>query len=144
MKIILEPSWAVLGPLLGHLDRAWGHLGAFLGRLQAPKTLIFLTFCTRFFEEAVNRIKMIILGSLEAFLGCLGAILGPLGPNLDRFGRSWGDVGATEGGQRSPKLVLPYSFFHKPLIFYQGKRGEALKRRKTKLSSVTRAAGHAP
>ena len=85
LKIVLETSWSSLGPILGHLDLARGHLGAILGRLEEPKPLIFLRIFT-IFEKSRFYIKMVLLTGLEAILGGLGAILGPLGPNLGRFG----------------------------------------------------------
>ena len=84
-----RPSWSRLVPILGHLDRAWGHLGAILGGLGEQKPLIFLRIFT-IFEKSRFCIKMVILAGLEAILGRLGAILGPLGPNLGRFGRPRG------------------------------------------------------
>ena len=82
----LGAVWGHLGLILGHLGRAWGHLEAILGRLGEPKTLIFLCFCSMIFANCMFRTKIVILASLEAFLGCLGAILGPLGTLL---GLSW-------------------------------------------------------
>ena len=41
---VLERSWIILG----HLGRAWGHLVAIWGRLEEPKTLIFLLFFNDF------------------------------------------------------------------------------------------------
>ena len=86
VKTVLESSGSRLGPILGHLDRAWGHLRAILGRLGEPKSLIFLRIYT-IFEKSRFYIKKVILAGLEAILERLGAIQGPLGPNLGRFGR---------------------------------------------------------
>ena len=100
-KNVLETSWGRLGPILGHLDRARGHLGAIVSRLWEPKPLIFLRIFT-IFEKSRFYIKMIILAGLEAILGRLGAILGPLGPNLGRFG--W-----PRGSKREAKRDLRFA-----------------------------------
>jgi hypothetical protein len=98
-KTVLETSWSRLGPILGHLDRARGHIGAILGRLGEPKPLIFLRIFT-IFEKSRFCIKMVILAGLEAILGRLGAILGPLGLNLGRFGRPRGPKREAKMGPR--------------------------------------------
>ena len=60
-KTVLETSWSCLGPIWGHLDRAWGNLRAILGRLGEPKPLIFLRIFT-IFERSRFYIKKCHLG----------------------------------------------------------------------------------
>ena len=99
-KTVLEPSWSRLGPILGHLGRTWGHLGAILGRLEEPKSVVFLRIFTICFEKLRFYMKMVILAGLEAILRRVGSIMGPLGPNLGRFGRP---KGRPKGTQEAPK-----------------------------------------
>ena len=50
-KTVLGPSRSRLGAILGHLDRAWGHLEAILGRLGGVKNIDFRMVFQRFLKN---------------------------------------------------------------------------------------------
>ena len=118
-KTVLEPSSSRLGPILGHLDWAWGHLGAILGRLGEPKPLFFLRIFT-IFEKSRFYIKKVILAGLEPILGRLEAILEPLGPNLARFGRPRGPKREAKrdprGAKNEPKMTSIFWSIFGPIL----------------------------